>query len=276
LSTPSDPIVAGVDPSKPSIARVYDYVLGGTNNFAIDRQVAGAFLSAVPEIAQVAKDNRSFLRRGVRYLVGEAGIRQIIDIGSGLPTVGNVHEIARELDPTTRVVYVDKDPFVLAHSRALLTDNETATVIAGDLLDPGSIFDDPAIHDRIDQSQPFAVLLSGILHHLSDDQNPDQLVAAIRDRLPVGGHLLITNFVDPGEARAKDLERAFIDGGLGTGRFRTVPEQLGYFTGLDLVEPGYVFANDWRPDADTTSDSPVHSLYIAGIGRKGSPSPTPA
>lgn len=257
-----------IDLSRPSIARVYDYVLGGKEHFEIDRRAANAFLNVVPQAAQIAKDNRNFLRRAVRFLVGEAGVRQIIDIGSGLPTEGNVHEIAREFDPTVRVVYVDKDPVVLAHARALLSSDSTTIVITADLLTPDAIFDDMATRELIDYDEPFAVLTAGILHHLSDEQDPYAVAAAIKDRLGAGCYLLVSNFLDDDEPRAKALERAFLEGGLGTGRFRTWPELRGYFDGLEMVEPGLVYANDWRPDDLTPADSPVHTLYAAGIGRK--------
>jgi SAM-dependent methyltransferase len=259
---------AGVDLTKASIARVYDYVLGGKDNFAVDRKAAEAFIRVVPEAPQIAHDNRAFIRRAVRFLVGEAGIRQIIDIGSGLPTARNVHEIAHGMNPTTRVVYVDIDPVVLAHARALLVDNDTTVVITADLRDPASIFDHPTTLSYIDDREPLAVLATGILHHLSDAEHPERVAAAIRDRLSSGGYLAITNFIDSGDPRARALERAFLEGGLGTGRFRTREEQIVYFDGLELVNPGFVLANDWRPDDDTPKDSPVHRLYAGGVARK--------
>ncbi|MGH3568623.1 MAG: SAM-dependent methyltransferase [Pseudonocardia sp.] len=257
-----------MDLSKPSIARVYDYVLGGKEHFEIDRRAAEAMYRVVPETSQLAKDNRNHLRRAVRYLVGEAGIRQIIDIGSGLPTSGNVHEIAHEVDPGVRVVYADNDPIVLAHGRAMLSNVHTTTVINADIRAPGSIFENPATRELIDFGEPYAVLAVSILHHISDDEDPYALTAEIKDRLGVGCHLLVTNFLDDDEQRAKDLERAFLQGGLGTGRFRTWAEQRRFFEGLEMVEPGLVYANDWRPDEFTPDDSPVHTLYVGGIGRK--------
>lgn len=259
---------APVDLSRPSIARVYDYVLGGKEHFEIDRRAANNFLNVVPEAAQIAKDNRSFLRRGVRYLVQEAGIRQILDIGSGLPSSGNVHELAHAIDPTVRVVYVDKDPIVLAHARALLSDERVTAVITADLRTPGSIFDDPTTRELIEDDQPLAVLVSGVLHHLSDAEDPYAVTAEIKERMGVGSYLLATNFLDDDEPRATILERAFLEGGLGTGRFRTWAEQRRFFEGLQMVEPGLVYANDWHPDELTHRDSPVHTLYAGGIGRK--------
>jgi SAM-dependent methyltransferase len=251
----------------PSIARVYDYVLGGKEHFEIDRRVSEALFKAVPETSQLAKDNRNHLRRAVRYLVAEAGIRQIVDLGSGLPTEGNVHEIAHSVDPSVHVVYVDNDPIVLAHGRALLANDTTTTVITADIRQPESIFDNPATRELIDVDKPFAVITASILHHLDDDE-AYSTAAAIRSRLSPGSYMLISNFLDDDEPRARELERAFLEGGLGTGRFRTWAEQQRFFEGLELVEPGLVYANDWHPDAQTPTDSPVHTLYAAGIGRK--------
>ncbi|WP_338051900.1 SAM-dependent methyltransferase [Pseudonocardia acidicola] len=257
-----------VDLSRPSIARVYDYVLGGKQHFEADRRAGNSVFNALPESRLLAKDNRNLLRRMVRHLVGEAGIRQIVDVGSGLPTEGNVHEVAQAIDPSVRVVYVDNDPVVLAHGRALLGENDTTTVITADMRDPSSIFDDPATRQLIDESRPFAILASGILHHLPDEQDPWAVADALKRRLPVGGYMMITNFLDDDEPRAKALERGFLEGGLGTGRFRTWAELRRFFDGLEMVEPGLVYANDWRPDELTLADSPVHTLYAGGIGRR--------
>lgn len=257
-----------VDLSVPSIARVYDYVLGGKEHFEIDRQVSAALFAAVPETSQLARDNRHHLRRAVRYLVGEAGITQILDLGSGLPTEGNVHEIAHGVDPAVHVVYVDIDPLVLAHGRALLANESTTTVITADVRDPDAIFDSEAVRKLIDTSRPFAVIAASIFHHLADDEDPYGLADAIKARLSPGSYFLISNFLDDDEPRAKELQTAFLEGGLGTGRFRTWGEQQRLFEGLEMVEPGLVYANDWRPDAQTPTDSPTHTLYAAGIGRK--------
>lgn len=190
-----------------------------------------------------------------------AGLRQIIDIGSGLPTAGHVHEIAHEVDPDVRVVYVDNDPLVLAHGRALLAANPNTTVIGADLRQPDSIFGDATTREFIDLTKPFAVLTVSVLHHLTDDENPEGVAAALKDRLPSGGYLLSANFLSGDDPRAPRIEDALLKGGLGTGRFRTREEQLRYFDGLELVDPGFGYANDWRPDGETPTDSPVHRLY---------------
>jgi hypothetical protein len=256
-----------IDTSVPSVARGYDYALGGKNNFEIDRVAADALTAVFPGAVVLARHNRALLQRVVRYLVGEAGIRQIIDVGSGLPTVGNVHEVAHQIDPTVRVVYVDIDPIVLAHGRALLASNDTTTVIQADAADPQSILDDPKTRELIDLDKPFAVLMSGILHHLPDEKDPIGVTRAFREAMPSGSYLLASNFLDDDDPRAKEAERG-ITGNFGTGRFRTWEEQRQFFDGLELVEPGMVYANDWHPDDHTEKDSPWHTFYCAGVGRK--------
>ncbi len=256
-----------IDTSVPSVARGYDFALGGKNNFEVDRNAVTAIASVFPGALPLATDNRAFLRRGVRHLVAEAGIRQFIDVGSGLPSAGNVHEVAHAIDPTVRVVYVDHDPIVLAHARALLADNNTTTVIRADAVDPASILDDPTTREFVDLGQPFAVLLSGILHHLSDEQDPVGVVRGFTARMPSGSYLLASSFLDDDDPRAQDAERA-LTGQFGTGRFRTWAEHRRYFEGLELVEPGLVYANEWRPDKHTAVDSPWHTFYCGGIARK--------
>jgi SAM-dependent methyltransferase len=257
-----------VDFSRASIARVYDYLLGGREYLEVDRRAADAMRNVVPEVAEIAKDNRCFLRRGVRYLVRDAGIRQLVDIGSGLPSDGNVNEVAHAVDAGVRIVYVDNDPVVLAHARAILARDEHTDVVSADLRRPGPLFEKVADLGLLDLDAPFAVLLSGVVHHLSDDDDPAGVVAAVRERLSPGSHLLLSHFLDDDESRAEALERAFLHGGLGSGRFRTWTEIRGYFDGLELVEPGLVYANEWRPDEHTQAESPVRTLYAAGIGRK--------
>jgi SAM-dependent methyltransferase len=263
VATPPD-----VDVSRASIARVYDYLLGGKEHLEVDRRAANALLNVVPEVAEIAKDNRSFLRRGVQFLVREAGVRQIIDVGSGLPSAGNVHEVAHAIDDDVRIAYVDNDPVVLAHARALLATHDNTAVITADLRDPRSIFEQVGALGLLDLDRPFAVLLSGVVHHLSDHDDPDGVVASVRARLSPGSYLLLSHFLFDDEARAQALERAFLHGGLGSGRFRSWDQLRGFFAGLELVEPGLVYANDWRPDEHTPTDGPVHTLYAGGIGRK--------
>ena len=256
-----------IDSNRPSIARVYDYMIGGKQHFAIDREVSRALFAAVPEVPQLGRCARTTMLRSVRWLVAEAGIDQIVDLGSGLPTAGNVHEIALESNPEAHVVYVDNDAIVLAHARALLADHEHVTVIQADIRDVEDVFANPELLRLIDLDRPFAVVAAGIIHHLGDDA-ARATARALRAKLSPGSYLMTANFLDDDEPRAKELERAFLEGGLGTGRFRTWAELAEFFEGLEMVEPGLVYANDWRPDSRTPSNSPVQTLYATGIGRK--------
>lgn len=259
----------GIDTGAASIARTYDFLLGGAEHCEADREAARAMIDSVPETPLLAQANRAFLRRGVRYLVAEAGIRQLVDIGSGLPSTGNVHEIAQRIDPGVRVVYVDADPAVLAHGRALLGGDERTRLIRGDARNPDAIFEHSATRELVDVDEPFAVLFGGVLMHLDDADDPEGVAARVRERLPSGGHLMISNTCDNGEPRARELARAFAASGMGENCFRTREQQLRYFDGLELVPPGLVPNNKWRPDRDfPDADNPVHALHLCGIGRK--------
>ncbi len=182
----------GIDTTVPTPARMYDFWLGGHDNFAVDRAAALAVSEAAPEIRLMALENRKFLRRAVRYLAAEAGIAQFLDIGTGLPTQGNVHQVAQQVNPDARVVYADNDPMVLAHSRALKTGGNTA-VIEADLRDPASILDHPRTRELIDFSQPLAVLLVAVLHFIGGDDDPYAIVGSICDTLPPGSYLVISH-----------------------------------------------------------------------------------
>lgn len=251
----------------PSIARVCDYFMGGKDNFPADRAAAAAVEKVFPQGKQLGRESRLMLRRATRELV-RGGVRQFLDIGSGLPTAGNVHEVAHEIDPEVRVVYVDNDPIVLAHGRALLADNATTTVIQADLRHPDGIFDHPDTRRLLDLDQPVAVFMASILHHLDDEDDPWGVAARIRDRLVPGSYVMITHFYDSGDPRARKVERALVDGGLGSGWFRTAEQIARFFDGLELQEPGVAAANDWRPDEETPRDSDTHFLLAGALGRK--------
>jgi hypothetical protein len=264
----------GIDTTKPSVSRVYDFLLGGKDNFAIDRQVAQMVLKIAPDAPEAARANRGFLKRVIRYLTAEEGVRQFLDIGSGLPTQGNVHEIAQRVDPLARVVYVDHDPIVLAHGRALLATNDTTTVIKADIRDPSSILDHPGTRRLIDFTQPVGLLLFSILHHINDDEDPVGLSAQLRDALPSGSFVAISHFHNPGDAHpeaaahAADAERLFNEN-LGTGRWRSPEEILAYFGDLEVLDPGLVPTAAWRPEPDDYVFSGItyHTL-VGGVARK--------
>jgi hypothetical protein len=257
-----------MDTSRPNIARVYDYLLGGKDNFDADRALGDKIKKALPAVRLGVEQQRAVLRRAVRHLVGEAGIRQIIDIGSGLPTAGNVHEVAGRVSPGTRVVYVDNDPVVLAHARALMARNKTTIAIGGDARYPAEIFRDPELNRLIDLDQPVGLLLCGILHHILDDEDPAGITAAYKSALPSGSYVFIHHLFandDPSVAVAQ----AELQQGTGRGQFRPMDQIERYFEGLELVEPGIVSVGEWRPDPDTPSvaDNPVLRLAVAGLGR---------
>jgi S-adenosyl methyltransferase len=268
---------AGIDTTVPSVARVYDYFLGGKDNFAADRRVVEEVARVMPpgwNSSEGAQDNRAFLRRLVRSMVTELGIRQFIDIGSGLPSQGNVHEVAQELDPRTQVVYVDNDPIVLVHARALLGQDPNTGVITADLRDPEAILRDEIIHKMIDFSQPVGLLLLAILHHLADDEDPWDIAARLREPLPSGSYLGLSHFRDPGpehpaaSKRAADSQVLF-NRHLGTGRWRTQEEILAFFGDFELLEPGLVPLPEWHPEPGyVRNEHPTYQLFVGGIARK--------
>ncbi|MFI6602650.1 SAM-dependent methyltransferase [Nonomuraea sp. NPDC050536] len=256
----------GIDTTRPSIARAYDVVLHGKDNFEVDRAFVAEIVKVVPEIYDVAAYNRQMLGRGVRHLVGQ-GVTQFLDLGSGLPTVENTHQVAQRADPLARTVYVDNDPMVLAHGRALLADNDRTAVLASDLRDPAAILADPRLQRLIDLDQPVAVMLVGILHHLHDDEDPRGIVKAYMDAVPSGSHLFITHFCASSQD-ARDAERKFL-ALLGTGRFRTPEEITAFFDGFELLEPGVVPLPLWRPDGPVPGTLTVgQRLMYGGIARK--------
>jgi hypothetical protein len=258
------------DPTRPHAARVYDYLLGGKNNFTADRDVGDQIIARLPEVQVGVQAQRAVLGRVVRFLVGEAGVKQLLDVGSGLPTSDNVHEIAQRTAPGTRVVYVDNDPVVLAHARAILSDETSTFAERGDLLDPASIVTSPAIRDHLDWNQPIGLLLCGITHYVLDEENPERLVAELAEALPSGSYVFIHHLLDTGDPAAAELQEQMLKG-LGRVRFRTLPEVRALFGDLKLVEPGLVPIPEWRPDPGTPLRADygvVLSMACAGVGRK--------
>ncbi|MFY1675301.1 SAM-dependent methyltransferase [Plantactinospora sp. WMMB334] len=264
----------GVDINRASIARVYDFLLGGKDNFAVDRQAAQMALKITPDGLEAGRACRAFLRRSVRHLAAEAGIRQFLDLGSGLPTQGNVHEIAHEVDPDARVVYVDNDPMALAHGRALLADARTTTVVGADVREPEEILDHPEVRRVIDFEQPVGLLLMAILHHLHDHEEPGAVTRRLTAALPSGSYLAISHFHDPGEAhpdisqKVRGVEKIFNET-LGTGRWRTHQEILAFFGDLELLPPGLVPVAEWRPDGDEDArQTDTYHTIVGGVARK--------
>lgn len=257
----------GIDITVPSIARAYDVVLNGKDNFAVDRAFVDELVKIVPEIYDVATYNREMLGRGVRYLVGQ-GVRQFLDLGSGLPTVENTHQVAQAAAPESKVAYVDNDPIVLAHGKAILAANENTSVVTADLRDPKAVLANPEITGLIDFTEPVAIMLVGILHHLHDDEDPQGIVDAYMAAVPSGSYLFITSFCASSD-EAREAEKQFL-AMLGTGRFRTEEEIEAWFEGTELVEPGVVPNPLWRPDRPVSMSSLTvgQKLMYGGVARK--------
>jgi len=258
---------------RPHPARVYDYLLGGKDNFAADREGAAMYLKYVPDAGRCAIENREALVKGVYYLARTAGIDQFLDIGSGLPTQKNTHEAAQEVNPAARVVYVDIDPIVLAHGQALLATNSSTIVVTADLREPQAILANEEIRQHLDFSRPIALMIVGIHMHFHDDEKPDEWVRTLMDALAPGSYLFITDFVDTGEQLQKNMERAGLES-LGNGWIRT-PERIEqHFLGMPLVPPGLDFLARWfpeEPDADVPDASelqPWQRILMAGIAKK--------
>ncbi|WP_055591001.1 SAM-dependent methyltransferase [Streptacidiphilus griseoplanus] len=256
----------GVDATRPSVARVYDAILGGKDNFAVDRAVAARRLELIPDGGQGARLSRAFLARGVRALA-EQGVTQFLDIGSGLPTAQNTHQVAQSVLPEARVVYVDHDPMVLTHARALLADNPHTTVVEGDVREPAELLGRPEVAEFLDWRRPVGLLMVGLVHHLHDSEDPAGLVRTYVDRLPPGGHLLLSHFCNA-TPEARQLEKE-IQQTLGSGRMRDRAEIEGFFDGLELLEPGVVPVVRWRPYEPVPEPSTASTLLVfGGLGRK--------
>jgi S-adenosyl methyltransferase len=260
----------GIDTSRPHPARTYDYFLGGKNNFAADREVADRVLAGWPTIRIGVRENRKFLARVVRYLAGEVGIRQFLDIGTGLPTADNVHEVAQAVAPAARIVYVDNDPLVLAHARALLTsspEGRTAYIHA-DLRDPVAILNDPVVREVLDFNQPIALMLIAILHMIPDEEKPAEILATLLDALPSGSYIVASHITGEHSAGAAAGERTFQQGGMAAQwRDSDVFARLA-FSGLELVPPGVVLTSEWRDDEPGPRPTPADVSAYGGVARK--------
>ncbi len=255
-------------PDIPSTARMYDYYLEGKDNFPADRELAEQVLTAVPELRAAAQANRAFLRRAVHYLVADAGIRQILDIGTGLPTVGNVHEVAQGIEPSCHVVYVDHDPVVMAHALDLLHGTSNTAFITHDLRDPAAILGDSELCGLIDFSEPVAVLLIAILHFIVDEEDPRAIIDQLLAPFPSGSFLAISHGTIDGRPELGAAPRLYDKA---TSRFypRSRDEVQALVGGLELVQPGLVWLPQWRPDPDTgLAEDQERSLTYAAVGRK--------
>ncbi|MGP2439254.1 SAM-dependent methyltransferase [Streptomyces sp. JW3] len=262
----SDTPAHRIDTSKPHPARMYDYFLGGKDNYEVDQEAAEEFMKAAPEVREGVLANRRFMRRAVEYLVTEGGIRQILDIGTGLPTEPNVHQIARALAPETRVVYVDNDPIVSTHSMALLNEPDTSVVLA-DLRDPRGILDHPDVRRLIDLDEPVALLLVAVVHFVSDAEDPGGILAILRDALPDGSYLVLSHATGDVHEDRREGAAAVYRKATASMNLRPHARVTEFFGDFALVEPGLVRVTDWRPEEPVAAGAPLIGIY-GGVARK--------
>ncbi|MFI5614127.1 SAM-dependent methyltransferase [Amycolatopsis sp. NPDC051903] len=278
MYTAPSSVPVGVDPSRASIARVYDAALGGKDNYEIDRQVLAQVARVAPEVNDLAWSNRNFLTRACRFLADQGGIRQFLDCGSGLPTAENTHQIVQRVDPETEVVYIDNDPVVISHGRALLEENDHTHFAGADIFSPGDVLTNDVVRTYLDFTKPIALLQIGTLHHYTADNGAD-LMAEYIDALPSGSFVAIAHFFNPetpelGEL-ARRMEELFIHSPMGSGRFRTATEIKAFLPGLDLIpaHPGTTgdleLCDLWWPDGPRLRPlNDVEKCIVGVVGRK--------
>jgi SAM-dependent methyltransferase len=258
-----------LDPAVPNVARMYDYMLGGKDNYASDRAAVQKLIEMAPAVPAFARLNRAFLHRAVRFAASQ-GITQFLDIGSGLPTQQSVHEAAQAVSPAARIAYVDNDPVVAVHSRALLGRAPGVAFVLGDIRDPAALLGDPQITGHLDFSQPVCVLLLAVLHFVTDAENPGRLVAAIRDALAPGSYLALSHGTahgaPPGVAARSGEARRVYDSATSRIAYRDPAEVSPFLQGFSLVEPGLVHISQWRPPVPVPQE---FDGFLAAVGRKG-------
>jgi hypothetical protein len=256
---------------RPNVARIYDRFLGGYHNFEVDRKMAAAIEQMWPDVNLAAQANRAFLRRAVRFLVN-AGIDQLIDLGSGLPTMGNVHEIAQDITPKTKVVYVDHDPIVIAHSQAMLTDNPSAIAVQADVTQPKAILHHEQIRELIDFGRPVGLLVFALLPSVPEHEEAYEVIEAFRNALPSGSYLAISHatYDDAPAATLERIRQLYEDSGAARASLRTHDQVVPFFGDWDLLEPGIVHLPEWRPDDEHEIflDDPGRSVAWCGVARK--------
>jgi hypothetical protein len=257
-----------IDASVPNSARIWNYWLGGKDHYPVDRRAGDAYRAIYPEIVDVARASRQFLARAVRYLAGEAQVRQFLDIGTGLPTFNNTHDVAQRVALDTRVVYVDNDPVVLAHARALLTSTRAVTAyVDADLRDPDTIL--AAAARTLDFTRPIGLMLLGILGHIDDDDEARSIVRRLLDALPAGSYLTICDGTNDLFEAGVEAQRRYNASGAMPYRLRSAQQIADFFEGTELVEPGVVSCPLWRPDpVEVRRGLPAEMDQVAGMGRK--------
>jgi SAM-dependent methyltransferase len=264
-------VPSGIDVTNPNVARIYDYFLGGKDNYIADQQAAEQILQMEPTAIVGVRQNREFLGRVVRFLARE-GVRQFLDIGTGLPTMQNVHQIAQSVRPDAHVVYVDNDAVVCTHARALMEERESVGIVEADVRDVEAILSHPTTRRLIDFDQPFAVLVVALLHFVSDADDPGAIVRRLYDALPRGGYLVLTHVCHEGALeRIPDVVRASEQLYENTNAalfMRTKAEISGFFDGMSLVEPGQVYVQEWGQRAPENLPETARDSWLAGVVRK--------
>jgi hypothetical protein len=255
-----------IDTTVPNSARIWNYWLGGKDHYEVDRVAGDQFSGIYPHIVEIARADRHFLGRVVRFLAGEAGVRQFLDVGTGLPTADNTHEVAQRVAPESRVVYVDNDPLVLAHGRALLTSSPqgTAHYVDADLDDPGKIL--LAAAKWLDLTQPVALTLMGVLGHVTEYDKAQSIVSGLLDGLPTGSYLAINDSIDTSEELEEALRQYEASGAIPY-RTRSLEQFTSFFDDLELVEPGVVMVPDWRPDPSSSRGPDIPQAGAVGRRR---------
>jgi SAM-dependent methyltransferase len=257
-----------IDLSRPSAARVYDYYLGGAHNFAVDREMAKQAIAMWPDLPLIMHANRAFLRRAVRYCVA-AGVRQFLDLGSGIPTVGNVHEVARAAAADARVVYADSDPVAVTYSRTILGDDSQTTVAQADLRRPDQLLARPEVTSLLDWEQPVAVMMVAVLHFVPDADDPAQIIANYRDALAPGSFLVMSHATHEGQPQRADEHQELYRRTPTPMTMRSRAEVTALFGGFDLVDPGVVYLPLWLPESlDEVDEHPERFTGLAAVGRK--------
>lgn len=255
-----------MDIDRPAAARMHDAFLGGCHNFGVERSIVERIETALPGIAGTYRESRAFLRRSVEYLLAH-GVRQFLDLGSGIPTIGHVHEVARRRTRHFRVVYVDNEPLTVAHSKPLLAAEINAAITHADIRDPRSVLESSEVRALLDMDEPVGLLMSAVLHFIPDADRPEDLVAEYRDRLAPGSHLLISHVTDDHDpAAAHTLARYYAETADPL-HLRSTERIESFFGGFTPVPPGATFLADWRPDPGTPTPAPYRLLY-GGIARK--------
>ena len=256
----------GINTSIPNPARIYNALLGGKDNFPADRAAAHDLLNVAPQARRGARETRAFLQRAVQFLAAEAGIRQFLDIGTGLPTQGNVHEVAKAVSPDARVAYIDHDPVVHVHANALLADNTTTIAVQADLREPEVILCHPEVRRLLDLARPVAVLLVAVLHFLSDEEDPSGIVARLRDAMVPGSYLVLSHATADFHPQAGAKITEVYQRASAPLVLRSHSQIARFFGAFDLVAPGLVQPAAWRPDAGP--GSPSAGGFYSGVGRK--------